>query len=48
MEKDRNDQAVMMVSGDFLIGVRGAAAGASQVRPLENLAAPRRSSSYTN
>jgi len=26
MENDRNDQAVMIVSGDFLIGVRGAAA----------------------
>jgi len=48
VEKDRNNQVVTMVSGDFLIDVRGAAAAASQVRPLEKLAAPRRSSSYTN
>jgi len=45
MENDRNDQAVMIVSGDFLIGVRGAAArrrecGRSKHFPYERHAGP--------
>ena len=33
MKNDRNNQAVMIVSGDFLIGVRGAAARRCEFPP---------------
>jgi hypothetical protein len=48
MEKDRNDQAVTMLPGDFLIGIQRAAARRREIFEWPHLRRPRRSSSYTN
>jgi len=48
IKKDRNDQAVTMVSGDFLIGIRGAAARRREFFERPHLRRRRRSSLYIN